>query len=57
MKLSDSQIVQIRNLHKQGVRQTDIADRFGVSQALISLIVRGKRRNGTGVRLLQERLA
>jgi hypothetical protein len=40
-KLTDEQIAEIRTMYEQGgVRQVDLASRFGVSQRCISLIVR-----------------
>jgi predicted DNA-binding protein YlxM (UPF0122 family) len=42
-KLTEDQIGEIRNLLKDGFRQTDIAERFGVRQTTISDIALGKR--------------
>lgn len=42
-KLTNEQAAQIRTLYKTGsYRQVDLADTFGVSQRVISLIVRGE---------------
>jgi hypothetical protein len=40
--LTDTDVREIRELLQAGVIQTEIAQRFGVSQVLISLISRGK---------------
>ncbi len=42
-KLTDGQVLEIRSMRCGGVQQAEIARRFGVSQSLISKIVRGKR--------------
>lgn len=42
--LSDAQVVEIRSLLSQRVRQVDIAHRFGVTQSSISAINTGKNR-------------
>lgn len=41
-KLTDDQVRQIRELSAERMRQRDIAVRFGISQALVSLIVNRK---------------
>lgn len=41
-KLNQSQVDEIRNAYKPGVRQIDLASKYGVKQACISSIVRGK---------------
>jgi hypothetical protein len=41
-KLTKEQVVVIRVLYKKGYKQVYLAKRFGVSQRVISLIVRGK---------------
>lgn len=43
-KLSDLEVVQIRELHDYGFKQVDIAKLYEVSQSAISLVVRRKRR-------------
>ncbi len=43
-KLSDEQVVEVRRLRAEGLAQQEIAERFGVSRALVSQIVRGKAR-------------
>ena len=42
-KLTDDQIVEIREAVAHGSTQTDVAATFGVSQGLVSLIVNGHR--------------
>ncbi len=42
-RLSDSEIVLIRERRAAGARQSDLAEQFGVSASLISMIVRGLR--------------
>ena len=43
-KLTDADVLKIRDLYAAGgVRQKDIADKFGVSQRMISLIVRREK--------------
>jgi hypothetical protein len=41
--LTDEEIVELRLAYSKGERQTALAARFGVSQSLVSLIVRGDR--------------
>lgn len=41
-KLTDDQVRDIRQLYVDGITQYELADKYGVSQALISNIVRGK---------------
>jgi hypothetical protein len=41
-KLSEHQVIDIRNLHNKGLTQTEIAKRFNVSQVNIGLIVNRK---------------
>lgn len=43
-KLSDSEVIDIRAAITSGVRQVDLARKYGVTPALISLIKRGKHR-------------
>jgi hypothetical protein len=40
-KLTEADIPVIRALYEEGTRQADIGQRFGVSQALVSRIIRG----------------
>lgn len=42
-KLTDEQIVLIRERRAAGARQKDLAEQFGVTDGLISMIVRGLR--------------
>lgn len=42
-KLTDSQIIEIRERRAGGARQIDLAKQYGVSDGQISMIVRGKR--------------
>jgi hypothetical protein len=42
-KLTDDQIVKIRQAYAHGAKQTEIADDYGITQGLVSLIVNGKR--------------
>lgn len=45
MKLTDAQVAEIRERYRQGgVRQSDLANEYGVSQTQVSLIVRYKSR-------------
>ncbi len=45
MKLTDAQVAEIRERYRQGgVRQSDLASEFGVSQTQVSLIVRYRSR-------------
>lgn len=44
-KLSDTQVAQIRDRRAAGEKLRVLADEFGVSQALVSQIARGKVRN------------
>lgn len=53
MKLTDAQVVQIRNDYADGATQQELADRYVVTQSMISMIVRYKRRSSLGLRLLQ----
>jgi HNH endonuclease len=41
-KLTDHDVVTIRRLHAEGMRQVEIAEQFGLSQAAVSSITRGK---------------
>ena len=50
-KLTEPQVEEIRNLHRAGMRQVDIAARFDVTRACISTIVNGKRRVYTAPQL------
>lgn len=43
-KLTDAQVREIRELKASGWIQKSLAEKFGVSQTQISLIVRGKSR-------------
>jgi predicted DNA-binding protein (UPF0251 family) len=47
LKLTESQVAEVRRLSSQGVRQSDIARQLGVSRATICLIVSGRRRRTT----------
>jgi len=47
-KLSDSDVVQIRNLRQSGSTLKSIAAEYSVDQSTISLIARGKRRLDAG---------
>jgi transcriptional regulator with XRE-family HTH domain len=42
-KLTDQQIIEIRNAYAAGTKQRDLAERYGVTQGLISGIVNGRR--------------
>lgn len=42
-KLTEQNVIQIRRWHPLGLRQTDLADAFGVSQRTISLVVRKEK--------------
>lgn len=42
-KLTDDQIVEIRQAYAHGSKQTEIAESYGITQGLVSLIVNGKR--------------
>ena len=43
-KLTDEQIVEIREAYARGgCTQTDLAESYGITQGLVSLIVNGKR--------------
>lgn len=42
-KLTDDQIVEIREAYAHGAKQVDLADEYGITQGLVSLIVNGKR--------------
>jgi hypothetical protein len=42
-KLTDDQIVEIRQAYAHGCKQIDIANEHGITQGLVSLIVNGKR--------------
>ena len=42
-KLADEQIVMMRQRRANGARQKDLADQFGVTDGLVSMIVRGIR--------------
>lgn len=41
-KLTEREVFEIRSLYAEGQRQVDLARRFGVTQANISIIVRGQ---------------
>lgn len=47
-KLTDEDIVTIRQRRANGARQKDLADQFGVTNGQISMIVRGVRRPNVG---------
>lgn len=53
-KLSDEQVVVIRERRAAGATGADLAQQFGVSQALINEIVRGHRRVTVGGPILQQ---
>jgi hypothetical protein len=42
-KLTAGSVIEMRNLFSNGDRQVDLAKRFNVSQAQVSLVVRGKK--------------
>ncbi|QDK01917.1 helix-turn-helix DNA binding domain protein [Arthrobacter phage Vibaki] len=42
-KLTDDQIVEIRQAYAHGARQRELAEQYGVTQGLISGIVNGHR--------------
>jgi len=42
-KLTDDQIVEIRQAYAHGARQRELAEQYGVTQGLISGIVNGRR--------------
>jgi len=42
-KLSDQQVLDLRELRKAGANQLDLAADFGISQSQVSKIVRGLR--------------
>jgi len=42
-KLSEAQVMSIYDLHDTGMFQREIADRFGITQTAVGLIIRGKR--------------
>ena len=42
-KLTDDQIVEIRQAYAHGAKQVDVAAEYGVSQGLVSGIVNGRR--------------
>lgn len=44
MSLNDEQVVEIRRLCAQGVRQADVAARFGITPQAVSKIKRGRSR-------------
>jgi len=43
-KLTEAQVTEIRNLHRVGMLQVELAERFHVTKACINQIVNGKRR-------------
>jgi hypothetical protein len=45
-KLTQAQVDEIRSLHGEGVRQVELAKRFGVTQANISSLLNGKSWRG-----------
>ena len=54
-KLSDDQVVIIRERRAAGARQKDLAEQFGISESQVSMIVRGKRWSTVGGRIEIER--
>lgn len=54
-KLTDGQVDEIRMLSAGGMRQNVLAQKFAVSTACISLIVRGLSRNYTAPQLQQDK--
>lgn len=42
-KLKEEQVINIKNLYKKGFTQTEIANKYNVTQSLISLIIRNKK--------------
>ncbi|WNN95988.1 helix-turn-helix DNA binding domain protein [Arthrobacter phage Hirko] len=42
-KLTDPQIVEIRQAYAHGARQRELAEQYGVTQGLVSGIVNGRR--------------
>lgn len=47
-KLTDAQVIEIRERRAAGARQMDLAKQYGVSDGQISMIVRGKRWSDVG---------
>lgn len=47
-KLSDADVVKLREMHKKGVVQKDIAEHFNVCRATVSYLVNNKRRVAAG---------
>jgi len=43
-RVTDAQLAEMLNLHAAGMKQFQIAERFGVSKAYVSLLLKGKRR-------------
>ena len=53
--VSDASLSQMRELAASGIKQIDIARRFGVSKAFISLLLKGKRRQHPVPRMVVSR--
>jgi excisionase family DNA binding protein len=54
-KLGDEQVREIREAFAHGDRsQAELAEAYGVSRSLVSLLVRGKRRQGAGGPIVEE---
>lgn len=49
LKLTDRDVANIRTMHDQGWKGAELADKYGVSRSLISVIVNRKRRVQHGV--------
>lgn len=47
-KLTDEDVVRIREARAAGERGISIANRYGISESTVSLLVRGKRRLEAG---------
>lgn len=54
--LTDAQVRELRELRAAGANQYDLAERFGISQALVSNLVRGLRRPEAGGPIETQRL-
>lgn len=54
-KLTDAQVVEIRERRAAGARQIDLAAQYGVSDGQISMIVRGKRWASVGGPIEEDR--
>lgn len=55
-KILNSDVIAILTEYRSGrATQAELAERYGVTQAAISYIARGKRQHGLGWRLLEAR--